>query len=186
LRTILTVDTVVALPLYIGIAYLVKLMPAFIMKRYFPWRETLGAGVLLASRLSLNIAIALVAFEAGIISETTYSTFILVAIVTCVVSPVLFSKIFPAYKEKREATVIAGSNEIINALAGKIDKNEHLLILADTGPKICNMFDAKHDEYEYWEHFNSEKISSLKDVTVKTFVAAYDEDADNQKPAWKR
>ena len=121
LKTVLKLDTLIALPLYLAIAYVVKLIPTLILKKYFSWRETLGAGFLLSSRLSLIIAIALVALEAEIINETTYSTFILVAIFTCVFSPIIFSKLFPHYQKKREGIIIAGNNKIVALLVNKIN-----------------------------------------------------------------
>jgi len=185
LKTVLTLDTLIALPLYVVVAYVVKLIPALVLKRFFSWRETIGAGFLLSSRLSLIIAIALVAWEAGIISETTYSTFILVAIITCIVSPILFSKIFPPHQKKKEAIVIVGNNEMVASLAGKLDLREHVLILADTGEKIPRMFDESGVEYIYWNKFDTGKISTLKKTEIKTFVATYEEDHQNQSVCLK-
>ena len=180
LKTVLTPDTLIILPLYVAIAYLVKLIPTMVLKKYFSWKETISVGFLLSSRLSLIIAIALVAWKAGFISETTYSTFILVAIVTCIVSPILFSKIFPKHQKKKEAVVIAGDNEMLASLAGKIDFRKQQLILTDTGPRVTQMFDKIGAEYICWDSFNAQKALSLKDAEIKTLVAAYGEDHQNQ------
>lgn len=180
LRTVFTRDTLIALPLYVAVAYLVKLIPALVLKKYYTWRESLGTGFLLSSRLSLIIAIALVAWEAGIISETTYSTFLLVAIITCIASPVLFSKIFPKYQKKKEAVVIVGDNEMVASYAGKVDMREQMLIFADAGPRISRMFEDTGTEYIYWDKFDREKVLSLPDAEVVTAIAIYGEDSQNQ------
>jgi len=45
----------VLMPLLVLAAYLVKLAPAMLFKFVFTWREAMGGGVSLASRLSLII-----------------------------------------------------------------------------------------------------------------------------------
>lgn len=75
-------------------AYIVKVIPSFAYKKYFSWRETIGAGFLLSSNLSLTIAIAFIALKEGIITESLYSTFLLFAIFTCIISPMKFFDIF--------------------------------------------------------------------------------------------
>ena len=180
LKAVLMPETLIALPLFVVIAYVVKIAPTLILKRYYSWRETLGAGFLISSRLSLIIAIALVAWEADIIKETTYYTFILVAIITCIASPMLFTKIFPEYKKKREAVIIAGCNEMIGSLAGKISFHEELLILADGQDKIPMTLDKTGIEYIRWNHFSADKVAALKNTEVRTFVATYDEDELNK------
>ena len=180
LKTVLKLDTLIALPLYLAIAYVVKLIPTLILKKYFSWRETLGAGFLLSSRLSLIIAIALVALEAEIINETTYSTFILVAIFTCVVSPIVFSKIFPHYQKKKEGIIIAGNNKIVASLVNKINLDNKQLILADIGEDSLFKLAESGTEYTYWSEFKSENIVSMENTEVKMFISAYERDDHNQ------
>ncbi len=43
--------------------YLVKFLPALLFRLALPWRETLAAGALLSSRLSLIIAASSIAFQ---------------------------------------------------------------------------------------------------------------------------
>ncbi|HBE80176.1 MAG TPA: hypothetical protein DDW65_20695 [Firmicutes bacterium] len=88
------------LPLFfllLYITYIVKILPALLLRKYFGWRETLGTGILLSSRLSLIIAISFIAFKEGIINQSIHSTLILIAMVTCLVSPLIFIQIFPNY-----------------------------------------------------------------------------------------
>lgn len=181
LKTVLTLNTILSLPLYIAVAYVVKLVPSLILKIYYPWRESIGAGFLLASRLSLIIAIALVALESGIISETSYSTFVLVAIVTCIVSPVMFSKIFPRPVKKTEAVMIAGGNEIVASIACKIRPVDEVIILADASPKIRELFDQSAVKYTYWEAPDFDRLTQLKNTVLNIFVAAYDDDYINHQ-----
>ena len=103
-------------PILIGVAYVVKLGPILIFRLQFSWRETLGAGVLMSARLSLIIAAAAIGLELGVITEAVNSAVILVAVITCTVSPILFGWISPE-KEERERIIVIGprsSAELLN------------------------------------------------------------------------
>jgi Kef-type K+ transport system membrane component KefB/Trk K+ transport system NAD-binding subunit len=100
-------------PILIIAAYFVKLVPALIYRLVFTWQETLAAGSLLASRLSLIVATSAIALELDLISAATNSAIILMAVVTCTASPILFSRILPLIQsEKREGVFIAGTDQL--------------------------------------------------------------------------
>ena len=174
LKTVFTWQSLLIFPVFILIAYGVKLIPALILKRYFSWRQTLGAGFLLSSRLSLIIAISLIAWQSGIITESTHSTFVLVAVVTCLFSPVMFLKIFPALEKKPEYIVIAGNHDLIISLVTKIGAGKETLFLAEPGDKILQKLNELKIAYEYWEKFTEEKVKALSGGKINTFVAAYE------------
>lgn len=179
LKAVMHLDTLIAFPIYIIIVYLVKLIPVMILRRFYPWKETIAAGFLISSRLSLIIAISLVAWKAGVINETTYSTLILVAIFTCIISPIMFSKIFPVHKKQKEGLLIAGNNEIIISLAPKFNNKEQQIIFADLGKKIQNRLNSLAIDFIYWDNFEVKNFEKLKNITVKTLVIAYDTDSKN-------
>lgn len=88
-------ETLVILPLFLIIAYVVKVIPALvILKKSFGTRKALSAGFLISSRLSLIIALSEIALKNGVISASTYSTFIIVGIITCLISPVISMKLY--------------------------------------------------------------------------------------------
>jgi len=102
----------VLLPLLLVAAYVVKVIPALVFRLLFSWREAVSAGLLLSSRLSLIIAASAIALELGTISEAVNSAIILVAIVTCTASPLLFLRVAPKVEEKvRRGVVIVGASE---------------------------------------------------------------------------
>ena len=106
-------------PIMISVSYAVNLLPALCFRALFTWREAIAGGWLLASRLSLAIAAAAIALDLGLISSGTNSAIILVAIVTCTVSPVLFNRILPpAAAEKREGIIILGT-DFLGEMLGK-------------------------------------------------------------------
>lgn len=111
-------SAILLVPLLIIAAYLVKLLPAMLLRTLFPWRETLAAGVLLSSRLSLIVAASAIALDLEMISSATNSAIILVAVVTCTLSPVLFTRLLPAKQSKRRRGVIILGTEPLAELVG--------------------------------------------------------------------
>lgn len=82
------------LPVLIITAYIVKVIPALIYHRVFSWRNSIAAGFLLSTRLSLIIAASEIALSIGIFSTATYSALVLVALFTCTASPIMFALIY--------------------------------------------------------------------------------------------
>ena len=105
--------------LLIGAAYLVKLIPALCFRSLFSWRESLAAGVLLSSRLSLIIAAAAIALSLGMITPAINAAIVLVAIVTCTASPIFFNRLLPVRAEKKRSGVIILGTDFLAELLGK-------------------------------------------------------------------
>jgi Kef-type K+ transport system membrane component KefB len=89
-------ETLLALPALILLAYANKVLAVLPLRRFFPWREVLGGGMLLSARLSLIIAAAAIGMRLGVLDSALNSAMILLAIFTSLVSPVLFNLLAPA------------------------------------------------------------------------------------------
>jgi Kef-type K+ transport system membrane component KefB len=97
----------------IAVAFTVKIVPTLLLKLRFSWRETVGGGMLLSSRLSLIIAASAIALSMGLISETVNSDIILLAIITCTIAPFLFNRIYPRKEEKiRSGIIVVGQDQL--------------------------------------------------------------------------
>jgi len=97
----------------IVVAFAVKLIPGLLLKVLFNWRQTLGGGMLLSSRLSLIIAASAIALSMGLISDTVNSDIILLAIITCTIAPSLFNRIYPPEAEDvRRGIIVAGQDQL--------------------------------------------------------------------------
>ena len=108
-------------PLLMAASYLVKLLPALCFRTRFGWRESIAAGLLLSSRLSLIIAASAIALKLDLITAATNSAIVLVAVVTCTASPVLFNRILPAQKErKRRGVIILGTDNLAELLGKRL------------------------------------------------------------------
>jgi trk system potassium uptake protein TrkA len=124
-------------PLLVGVAFAVKSIPALLFRLRYSWRETLAAGLLLSSRLSLIIAAAAIGLQLGLISDAANSAIILVAIITVTLSPLLFSWLSPERNE-RDRIVVIGSRTSAMPLARRLhDHNLDVVLVcgdADQGP----------------------------------------------------
>ena len=79
-------------PILLVIAFVVKLVPSLLFLVRYSVKDSISAGVLLSSRLSLIIAMAAVGLELGLIDTTMESAIILLAIITCIICPTIFRK----------------------------------------------------------------------------------------------
>lgn len=86
-------QNLILLPIFLIVAYFVKIIPCILLKKHYTKRNTVAAGVLLASRLTLIIAAADIGISLNVISPATHSIIILVAVITSTISPVLFYRI---------------------------------------------------------------------------------------------
>ncbi|WP_168123044.1 cation:proton antiporter family protein [Paenibacillus sp. HB172176] len=101
-----------AIPLLLVMMFLAKIIPMLILKKWFSWREVISSSILLSSKLSLVIAAATLALDLGIIGESFHGALILVAILSCLLFPVLFNKLSPKPKEKKRIISIIGLNHV--------------------------------------------------------------------------
>ena len=105
--------------LLIAAAYLVKLLPALCFRTLFSWRESFAAGALLSSRLSLIIAASAIALSLDMITSATNSAIVLVAIVTCTASPILFNRLLPVRPETKRSGIIVLGTDFLAEMLGK-------------------------------------------------------------------
>jgi len=111
------------------VALLVKLIPALFLKLKFTWRQTLGGGMLLSSRLSLIIAASAIALDMELISQTVNSDIILLAILTCTISPFLFNLIYPREEETiRHGIIVVGQDQLAEYLIERLQTGQEPLI----------------------------------------------------------
>jgi Kef-type K+ transport system membrane component KefB len=59
-------------------------------------REALGLGCVLNGRGVMELVVAGIAYQKGFIGPTTFSTLVLMGIVTTFITPLLFKRVFPA------------------------------------------------------------------------------------------
>ena len=109
-------EALLLVPFMVVAAYLIKLIPALLFRQFYGWRETFAAGFLMSSRLSLIIAASAIGLGLGVISPALNSSIILVAIVTCTLSPILFNQLIGQMENKRDRILIVGGHPMVDLL----------------------------------------------------------------------
>ncbi|MEJ2067703.1 MAG: cation:proton antiporter, partial [Deltaproteobacteria bacterium] len=124
-------EALILFPLLLVAAYVVKVLPALVYRLAFSWREGLASGFLLSSRLSLIIAASALAFDLGVISEGVNADIVLVAMVTCTLSPIIFNRLAPHVAEvERTGVIIVGLNQLTALLADRlVQEGEEVTVL---------------------------------------------------------
>ncbi|MFT8322346.1 MAG: cation:proton antiporter [Bacillus sp. (in: firmicutes)] len=91
-----------------------KLIPVYYLKKWYDTKTTISSGFLLTSTLSLVIAAATIGERMNVITSQMSGIFVLVAIISCIITPVVFKKLFPKEKagEKKIKVAIIGVNQV--------------------------------------------------------------------------
>lgn len=105
-------QSLLLLPVMLLLSVAVKVLPVFLQKGPFSWREVLAGGTLLNTHLSLEIAIAVIAIRVGLMDSAANATVVLFAILTVVVMPLGFGAILP-HREQETARfkLVAGVSD---------------------------------------------------------------------------
>jgi len=134
----------ILLPLMLASFYVSKIIPVMWWRFAFGWKETLGAGFLLPSTLSLVIAGTAIGLELGILNETMKAALILSAVLSCIISPILFQKAVGGEKEKRKKQIcFVGANAVSISLAVQLSQKGESILLVTADPTM-NRFQEKY------------------------------------------
>jgi Kef-type K+ transport system membrane component KefB len=102
------------------VLYAIKLVPGFLWQRIFGFRKAFAGGLLMASRLSLIIAASKIGLDFGIISPGVNASFVLMAVITCMLSPVLYNLISPTEMLQTDKVIIVGGSSTGVLLARRL------------------------------------------------------------------
>lgn len=102
------------IPLLLLALFLSKLIPVYLLKKWYDTKTVLAAGFLLTSTLSLVIAAATIGERMEMITPQMSGTLILVAVISSVLTPILFKKLFPqeTAEEKKVKVLFIGANQM--------------------------------------------------------------------------
>lgn len=142
------IKILIAIPLLLVVMFLAKIIPMFILKKWFSWRDVLSSGILLSSKLSLVIAAATLALDLHIIGESFHGALILVAILSCLLFPTLFNKLAPKPAERKKTIAIIGMNHISMPVAQDLINEDIYQIRVFTATDSEGI-GRSHDEQEF-------------------------------------
>jgi len=116
-------------------AYAAKVLPALIFAGRYGLKDALALGVLVTPGLSLTVAAAEIGYRLDLLTSSTHSGVILLAILTAAVSPVVFERMGPKPPEvEKEKVYIVGANERGLLLATRLQDLKERLLLIDKDP----------------------------------------------------
>ncbi|WP_173916927.1 monovalent cation:proton antiporter family protein [Halobacillus sp. Marseille-Q1614] len=102
-----------------------KLVPVFIMRKWYDMKTVVGSGFLLTSTLSLVIAAAAIAEREGMIDAQMEGALILVAVLTCLITPIVFKRIYGKAEDGEHVQSVAfiGSNQMTLPVVRELDNH---------------------------------------------------------------
>ncbi len=130
-----TSQTLLLVPLLLGAAALVKLAPAAVFRVRFGSRESLAAGVLLSTRLSLIIAASAIGLRLGIITDAENSAIIVVAAATVTLAPVIFARLAPSAAGTSPLIVVSSTGELGLKVAERLHRHGEPVVVLDADPE---------------------------------------------------
>jgi Kef-type K+ transport system membrane component KefB/Trk K+ transport system NAD-binding subunit len=161
-------ETWILAPALLVSAYLLKILPALVFKLRFSWKETLGGGILLSSRLSLIIAASGIGLRLGVIDEPTNAAFVLIAALTATLSPILFNALVPARKARdHSAIALVGNTDFALQTARELAAADEKVVFLEIGPARVEA--ARQAGFPTLSAFKDKaKIPPLKSLLVLT------------------
>ncbi len=172
-------------PILLVLTYIIKGVPALLLRLKFPWKESISGGILLSSQLSLTIAAAAIGVEIGAISEEASGAILLVAIFTSIISPITFNKLIPTkkdYEDDRHVVIIGVTEETILTARRLLKENVRVLFV------ICEedrRLSAEENGFEvlYGDFFDIGILQQADLNNAKSIIISIGNDDANYKMA---
>jgi Kef-type K+ transport system membrane component KefB len=123
-------------PLLIVMAFAVNFFSSFLLRFRFSWRETFAGGILLSARLSLIVAAAAIGLEMGAITPAVNSAIIIMALVTCIASPLLFNLLMKTEIRPSRYIQIVGGGTVGLDLARRLRERGIPALLLEKDPQV--------------------------------------------------
>ncbi|PKR86777.1 monovalent cation:proton antiporter family protein [Heyndrickxia camelliae] len=102
------------IPLLMIAFFISKIIPVLLLKKWYDSKTVVSSAFLLTSTLSLVIAASKIAERIGVISTSMSGTLILVAVITCIITPIIFRKLFPRENNqvRKLKVALVGANQL--------------------------------------------------------------------------
>lgn len=147
------------IPLLLIALFVSKFIPALLLLKWYSFRTAMGAAFLLTSTLSLVIAAASIGERIGVIDELLSSALILVAVISCIITPIVFQKIIPEQEaEDAQKVMFVGANQLTMPLTLGLDISRFQTFV----------FHRKQDKLENIRGNTEFQIEEMKDFSLET------------------
>lgn len=156
------------IPILLIALFLSKFIPVLMLRVWYGWRETFSAGILLSSTLSLVIATATVALELDLITESIHGALILVAILSCLLSPILFNRFMPPKESKPLKISMIGANHMTLPVSQDLLKEGYNVEIFSSTPTAV---ESKEQQYNRFPLTVVPKLDAVSLTEKKAFEA---------------
>ncbi|MBC8489028.1 MAG: cation:proton antiporter [Bacteroidetes bacterium] len=161
--------------------FAVKIIPAFLWSRLFGYKKAVAGGFLMASRLSLIIAASAIGLELGIISPGINSCFIIMAVVTCLLSPVFYNYLNPGDVFTGDKTIIIGGSSTGVLLARRLKVHGKAALIVEKNIERCKEMRSKGLDVVSGDGLDVEMYNKIKLAPVNYVVVETGDDKLNVK-----
>ena len=171
-------QNLIFLPALLIISILVKLIPALLLKSRIGWRSSFAAGILLNTHLSIEVAIAVIGEQLGLLSPATSAAIIVFAVITVILMPLIYNLIQPkTEKETRYFTrlIYGWENNITKNVAQQLKAHGDLVKII-----MGNSIEKNSIQEEGFETYQLEDLKSAGDE-VETVIILSGDDTVNLK-----
>lgn len=119
--------TLLLIPLLLIGLFISKIVPALLLKKWFDWKTIFSSAFLLTSTLSLMIAAAKIGERMEVLTPQESGALILVAVISCIISPILFRKLFPKhhFTVQKSKVVFIGANQMTLPMTKELDPDHY-------------------------------------------------------------
>jgi len=122
------------LALLAALFYIVKLLPSMIWLKRFGTSRSLAAGFLLAAHLGLVIAASSVGLELGAITPGANASFIIMVVITCFASPLLYNQFNRKIEYSDDHTIIIGGSSVGVLLSRRLKMIGKSSVIVENNP----------------------------------------------------
>ncbi|ENH95921.1 Na+/H+ antiporter family protein [Gracilibacillus halophilus YIM-C55.5] len=154
------------IPLLLIALLLSKMIPVFLLRKWYATNTVFAASMLLTSTLSLVIAAATIGERIGVINSDMHGALVLVAVISCIITPALFKKLYVKTEEEERQQTVAfiGTNKATLPVVRELDSQEYQAHLYHTKQE---KIDAKwnHSAFEIIE-LTDYQMDTLQDACV--------------------
>lgn len=175
------------IPLLLLALLISKFLPILYLRKWYDWRTVAASGFLLTSTLSLVIAAAKIGERIEVIDARTSSALILTAVISAIITPIFFKKLFPKKKGEeavKEQLVFVGANQFTLPLTTELDLTRFEYRLFHTRQDEKDQKQLESFNIRELEDYEADTLREADVFQTDIIVLATGNDETNQKLAF--
>jgi Kef-type K+ transport system membrane component KefB len=161
--------------------FAIKVIPAFLWRRLFGAKKALAGGFLISSRLSLIIAASAIGLELNVITQGINASIIIMAVVTCFASPVIYNWLSPGSITEGNKTIIVGGSSTAVLLSRRLHVHGKKAVIIEQDKKRFREIREKGINVKHSSGLNSGIYEKLKLTPENYVVIETGDDEQNLK-----